>query len=199
MCYDRKEEAGWKQTAFANSCMFSLEPGWAEPRPGPAWMWEPVASWHHRLKTLLGEPQACRPRPTPCPARPPVRGEALFVLSLSLHSIPFFLWGVEALQLICQTEGCQVLDRASPQEEGFFHITRPKHLQSQSQQRQQGEWARQGHPWEIRKWRKAANCKEAKSPHDSQWDSSSYVCSTFPQLQLNLWAEDVPSFSLLLD
>lgn len=60
---------------------------------GPAWMWEPAVPWHHLHKTLLGEHQACHPPLAPCPAHPPERREAPFVLSLSLSlpTPPLFL------------------------------------------------------------------------------------------------------------
>lgn len=34
------------KTAFPKNCLFPLEPGWVELRPGPVWMREPAVTWH---------------------------------------------------------------------------------------------------------------------------------------------------------
>lgn len=99
-----------------------MEPGWAEPRPGPVCMWEPAVTWH-----VLQKPCQVNPRPLTTPARPTllihllVGGEAPYPLSLSFK---------EALRPICQTEGHRVLERTSPKEDASsqpdHNITGPK-------------------------------------------------------------------------
>ena len=140
VCYERKEEPGWKQTTFPNSCLFSLEPGWVELRPSPAWMWESAVTWQYLHQTLLGEHQAYNPQHAPH-LHPPDRREAPFMFSLPLpppHAPYSFLplrYGSPTTHL--PDWGTPDPGQGQPQRRGRFHVTRPQHLQSQSQHWQQ--------------------------------------------------------------
>lgn len=108
----------------------------------------------------------------PGPAHPLGQREAPF------PSLPLLFSFKESPGTICQTKGRRVMERTSSKD-GNASLQPDHNIYGvKDSKNRTGKRARQGHPGEIRKWRKAEGLR-SQIPAQCPWDSTCYLCSDF--------------------
>ena len=192
ICYDRKEEAGWKQL-FQIAALF-LGAGVGRAEAGPRL---DVGACGYLALIFI---KLCWVSTRPVTHRPPLAlliprtEEKPCLFSFPRSPTQSLRYGNPRTHLPDQRTS--VPGKGQPQRWGCFQCNQTTTFtESKSVS---GEEARRGPPREIRKWRKAEGRKEPNPSTASSESPLVISAPTFSKLRMNLWEADVLSSSPLL-